>query len=178
MSDNQKISRLLSKALRHEPEVLNIKLDQAGWTSTSVLISNLKKIGYDIDLTSLEFIVDNNDKKRFTLSSDKKKIRAAQGHSVAIDLQLAAKKPPHTLFHGTATHNLASIFRDGLISGSRQHVHLSKDQETALKVGSRHGRPMILKVAAAQAFDDGVEFYEADNGVWLTKALPKAYISF
>lgn len=96
MSDNQKISRLLSKALRHEPEVLNIKLDQAGWTSTSVLISNLKKIGYDIDLTSLEFIVDNNDKKRFTLSSDKKKIRAAQGHSVAIDLQLAAKKPPHT----------------------------------------------------------------------------------
>ncbi|KAF0110832.1 MAG: phosphotransferase KptA/Tpt1 [Hyphomonadaceae bacterium] len=123
-------------------------------------------------------VVRNNDKKRFTLSDDKRKIRAAQGHSINIDLGLKPSAPPDMLYHGTASKNLNAIAQLGLLPMSRDMVHLSSDEETALKVGSRHGKPIIIRVAAAQMAQDGHEFFRAENGVWLAKQVEAKYLRF
>lgn len=172
------ISRLLSRVLRHEPDSLGIELDRAGWVRIDRLIPAVKKAGYKLDRALLDEVVAANDKKRFTISPDGLLIRAAQGHSVKVDLGLVAQVPPETLFHGTAAANLDSIFDKGLVPGGRQQVHLSRDEETALRVGQRHGKAVVLKVSAAAAAADGVEFFVADNGVWLTPALPAKYLGF
>jgi putative RNA 2'-phosphotransferase len=172
------LSRLLSRVLRHEPESVGVELDPAGWVRIDKLLSQLKKSGYKADRELLDQVVKTNDKKRFTISEDGLRIRAAQGHSVEVDLGLLPSVPPDLLFHGTATANLDSIFEKGLIPGSRRHVHLSKDDVTALKVGRRHGKALVLKVDAGRAHADGISFFVADNGVWLTEALPANYISF
>lgn len=176
--NHTKTSKLLAKVLRHEPDLINLTLDKAGWTDVQTLIHLLKKHGHAISLEELFTIVETNDKKRFTLSADNRKIRAAQGHSIDVDLMLTAKRPPEQLFHGTAAQNLDSIFSAGLIPGRRQHVHLSKDEETALKVGSRHGKAVLLRIDTQRAFENGIEFFEADNGVWLATKIPSAYIRF
>ncbi|WP_037087325.1 RNA 2'-phosphotransferase [Neorhizobium vignae] len=170
------ISKLLSHVLRHAPERLGIVLDTNGWTSVDILIAKAREQGFAIDRPILEAVVASSDKKRFTLSEDGQLIRAAQGHSVAVDLGLELSEPPEVLFHGTARDNLEPIMVEGLKPGKRQHVHLSLDEETAVKVGSRHGKPVVLKVDAGRMYRDGRAFFRADNGVWLTDHVPPAYL--
>lgn len=124
----------------------------------------------------LEIVVFNNDKQRFAFSADGLSIRANQGHSVDIDLALEAIEPPHILYHGTATRFLSSIKSHGLLKKNRQHVHLSALKETAIAVGQRHGKPIILTIRAKQMYDDGHQFYLSKNGVWLTDHVPEKYI--
>ena len=175
---SKEIGRLLSHVLRHAPERLGITLDPQGWTSVDELIAKARKAGFTIDRSILEEVVATNDKKRFTLSEDGRSIRAAQGHSVSVDLGLAPSEPPETLFHGTARTNLDAIFLEGLKPGRRQHVHLSTNEETARKVGERHGKPVILRVDTRRMRDDGRTFVQADNGVWLTDSVPPEYLGF
>ena len=172
------ISRLLSHVLRHAPERLGITLYPQGWTSVEELIAKARKAGFTIDRAILEEVVATNDKKRFTLSEDGRSIRAAQGHSVSVDLGLAPSEPPETLFHGTARTNLDAIFLEGLKPGRRQHVHLSTNEDTARKVGERHGKPVILRIDTRRMRDDGRTFVQADNGVWLTDSVPPEYLGF
>lgn len=127
-------------------------------------------------MEELEEIVTTNDKKRFSFNEGKTMIRANQGHSVEINLALQAIIPPDVLYHGTAEKNLGSILEKGIQKMSRQYVHLSNDKETAFKVGSRHGKPLILTINTAQMHQDGLLFYQSDNGVWLTDAVAKQYI--
>lgn len=173
----KEISKFLSYVLRHAPESIGLKLDDNGWADIDELLEKAAVAGQSFSLETLQGVVADSDKKRFTLSPDGRAIRAAQGHSVAVDLALAPSEPPHTLYHGTATRNLDSIFADGLRPGARQQVHLSRDVETALKVGQRHGKPTVLKVSAAQMASDGFVFTQADNGVWLVDAVPARYLS-
>ncbi len=172
-----KTSRLLSQVLRHAPEKIGIKLDPQGWVDVEVLLDRLNGSGHAVSGADLEEIVRTSDKKRFTLSDDGRRIRAAQGHSVQVDLDLVAKEPPAMLFHGTAIQNVAPIMAEGLKPGGRQQVHLSADRETAIRVGQRHGKPIVLLVDAAAMFADGLSFYQADNGVWLTDHVPPKYLS-
>ncbi len=172
----QKTSRLLSQVLRHAPEKIGIMLDPNGWTPVDHLLDRLDQSGHPLSRADLNEIVSTSDKKRFTLSQDRTRIRAAQGHSVRIELDVPAVTPPEVLFHGTAVQNLGSILKEGLKPGRRQQVHLSADRETALKVGQRHGKPVILLVDAVNLHAEGRPFYRADNGVWLTDHVPANYL--
>lgn len=173
----KEISKLLSYVLRHAPEHLDLALDANGWTSVATLITRIQATGLPMDRQLLEHIVASSDKQRFTLSDDGQRIRAAQGHSVKVDLALEPSTPPPLLFHGTAQANLTAILAEGLEPGQRQHVHLSSDEETALRVGGRHGKPVVLRVDAARMFSDGLTFWQAENGVWLTDRVPAAYLT-
>jgi len=168
----------LSHVLRNAPERLGITIDENGWTPVEPLIAEARKAGFKLDRAVLERVVAENDKQRFTLSADGQRIRAAQGHTIAIDLGLLPSEPPEALFHGTARHNLDEIFAKGLVAGKRRHVHLSLSHETAIRVGSRHGTPVVLRIAAGRLHADGIAFWQADNGVWLTVHVPPAYIGF
>lgn len=170
----KKTSKFLSLILRHRPEKIGIVLDKNGWADVPELLAKAK-----ISMQNLEIIVNENDKKRFTFNEDKTKIRANQGHSLRqVDLELEAVEPPHFLFHGTVNKFMQPIREGGLLKMNRQHVHLSKDRETAIKVGSRRGKPIILSVRAGDMFQDGFEFYCSQNGVWLTDHVPTKYINF
>lgn len=171
-----KTSRLITKALRHAPQDLGITLDANGWTDTALLLAALGEQGWPITHAQLETIVATNDKKRLTLSDDGTRMRAAQGHSVNVALNVEARVPPVPLYHGTAQSNVASILRDGLTPRSRQQVHLSADRDTARSVGMRHGTPVILVINTASMQADGIAFYQADNGVWLTDHVAPHYI--
>jgi putative RNA 2'-phosphotransferase len=171
-----KISRKLSKILRHSPEQIGLKLDKNGWASVAELMEKFEYPPLSMDI--LQTVVDNNDKKRFAFNNDKTKIRANQGHSVDIDLALKPSEPPLILFHGTASKNLQSIKSQGLIKGSRQHVHLSVDETTAKKVGSRHGSPVVLKVKTGDMVAANFKFFISDNGVWLIDHVPSRYLVF
>lgn len=173
-----KESRFLSRVLRHEPELIGMALGRGGWVQVDDLLRRMKRAGHPLTADALSQIVAENDKQRFTLSEDGHRIRAAQGHSVTVDLELEAMEPPATLFHGTARANLDAIFANGLNPGRRQHVHLSPDEETATKVGTRHGRPVVLRVNTAAMYADGLTFWKADNGVWLTESVPPEYLGF
>jgi putative RNA 2'-phosphotransferase len=172
-----KISKFLSFILRHSPKSIHIDLDEAGWTDVDQLILNANKygqIGLNYDL--LKEVVAKNDKQRFTISGDGKKIRASQGHSISVELGLEAKQPPDELFHGTAERFLESIRRDGLLPQSRLQVHLSSTTETAEAVGLRHGKPVVLRIDTKAMYDDGCSFYLSDNKVWLVDTVPVKYI--
>ncbi|MCL2571028.1 MAG: RNA 2'-phosphotransferase [Defluviitaleaceae bacterium] len=171
-----KISKFISRVLRHAPEDIGITLDKNGWASTQDLINGMTNKGKKIDLDTLKFIVKVDEKQRYKFNEDFSQIRASQGHSVDIDLALAPAQPPDILYHGTATRFLADIKKDGLISKKRHHVHLSKDKETAENVGARHGLVAVLTINAMQMFADGYEFFMSDNGVWLTESVPPRYI--
>jgi len=175
---SKEISKLLSLVLRHTPERIGITLDKNGWTDIKQLISKAKKAGYKLTLEEILETVQTNDKQRFTISEDGRKIRAAQGHSIDIDLALQPIEPPEILFHGTASVNLNSIFEQGIHSAKRQYVHLSPDEEMALKVGGRHGKAIVLKINTGQMFKEGLKFLQADNGVWLTDHILPKYINF
>lgn len=171
--ENIKLSRLLSKVLRHKPESLALKLDKQGWTSVEILLEKLK----DVDMEQLQDVVATNNKKRFEFSEDGTKIRASQGHSINIELGYKAVTPPDTLLHGTATKFLPSILVFGLNKGKRHHVHLSKDTGTASSVGLRHGKLVILQIDSAAMHKAGYKFYVSKNGVWLTDEVPTRYIT-
>ncbi|MEK6478273.1 RNA 2'-phosphotransferase [Catalinimonas sp. 4WD22] len=176
--ETKKLSKFLSLILRHQPETIDLSLDEGGWADVEELIQKSRLKQLELDFDKLSYIVENNDKQRFSFSPDHKKIRANQGHSLAVDLGLVAQEPPNLLFHGTATRNLNSIRQKGLIKGARHHVHLSTDQETAIKVGMRYGKPVVLKIHAGQMYGEGFEFYRSENGVWLTDSVPTQYVEF
>lgn len=170
-------SKFLSLVLRHKPEEIGLVLDQNGWASIDELIVLANARGTNLSRPLIESIVANSDKQRFAISVDGLKIRANQGHSAGIALGLAPQTPPERLYHGTATRFLESIRESGLHAGSRQHVHLSQDLATAEKVGSRHGKPVVLTVESGRMACDGHQFYLSDNGVWLTEAVPAKYLA-
>lgn len=169
-------SRLLSKILRHQPESVGITLDRQGYVAVDELLSALQNSPFPMDRAVLDEVVAKNDKQRFSYSSDGQKIRANQGHSVIVDLELLPQTPPDVLYHGTAIQHLSSIWQMGLTAQSRHHVHLSCDVQTAIKVGKRHGKVAVLQVNANQMNTDGRVFYRSDNGVWLTECVPPCYL--
>ncbi|MEM6782420.1 MAG: RNA 2'-phosphotransferase [Bacteroidota bacterium] len=170
-------SKFLSLVLRHDPDRIGIALEAGGWTDTEALLDAANRHGVALHRTLLEHVVATNAKQRFALSDGGARIRANQGHSVHIDLGLTPVEPPAVLYHGTARKNLASIRAQGLVRGKRHHVHLSADTETAVRVGQRHGKPVVLTVDAARMQADGFVFYCSENGVWLTDAVPPTFLS-
>ncbi|MBN2536320.1 MAG: RNA 2'-phosphotransferase [Spirochaetales bacterium] len=173
-----KLSKFLSLILRHKPEVIHISLDSHGWADVNEIIKGIKIRFPSFDLAALKEVVEKNDKKRFAFSEDQTKIRANQGHSREVDLDLEAVKPPDFLYHGTAKRFLAGIRQQGLLKWNRQFVHLSRDHETAVKVGKRHGRPVVLLIDAKKMHEQGKLFYLSKNGVWLTEKVDPEYIIF
>ena len=169
------ISKYISLILRHKPEVIGITLDAHGWAEVNELIEGIRK-STDFDMTILEKIVAEDEKQRYSFNEDKTLIRANQGHSIPVDVELQQKTPPAILWHGTGEKFTASIDSKGLIPKSRLYVHLSSDQQTAKKVGARHGKPIIYQVDAESMSRDGYEFFLSANGVWLTKAVPPQYL--
>lgn len=174
---SKQTSKFLSLVLRHAPERIGLVLDPQGWTSVDELIAKANAAGIALDHATILDIVNTSDKQRFTLSSDGTRIRAAQGHSVDVDLDLPPSAPPATLFHGTARANIDAILAEGLKSGRRRHVHLSSNEETAHRVGMRHGAPVIFRVDTARMHADGHTFWQADNGVWLTDSVAPIYLT-
>jgi len=171
------VSKYLAKYLRHSPDKLGLTLQPGGWVSVVDLLSAARKHGFPISYDDLVECVKTNDKQRFAFNESGDLIRANQGHSVKVDLQLEEREPPETLYHGTVEWFLPSILKDGLVRGRRHHVHLSKDVETARKVGARRGKPVILNVEAGRMYQDGHKFYLSANGVWLTDSVPPNYLT-
>lgn len=171
-----KLGRFLSLVLRHDPGAAGVKLDEQGYVDVIQLISGVKRAGWPIDRETLERIVRENNKQRYSFNEDGTKIRANQGHSLAVDVGLEQQVPPDLLYHGTAERFVESIRALGISKGTRQHVHLSEDIETARKVGSRHGKPTILTVNAAAMYADGYSFYRSANQVWLCDHVPWKYV--
>lgn len=175
--DKKRIGKFLSLVLRHSPETIGIELDENGWANVQELIEKCKEHRYHFSMEDLIEIVEMNDKQRYSFNEKRNKIRANQGHSIDIDLALTPVEPPEFLYHGTATRFVESIMENGIVKQSRQHVHLSKDKETATKVGTRHGKPIVLTILAGQMSKDGILFYQSDNGVWLTDYVDNKYIT-
>jgi len=170
------LGRFISLVLRHTPSAAGIQLDENGWAEVNELLAGANRARKWIDMETLERIVRENNKQRYSFNEDHTKIRANQGHSIQVDVELKAQIPPDTLYHGTATRFLDSIRQQGLTKQNRQHVHLSADATTATNVGSRHGKPVVLSVNAAAMVADGYTFYLSENGVWLCDAVPWEYI--
>jgi putative RNA 2'-phosphotransferase len=175
--DLKELSKFLSFVLRHKPDSIGVVLDSQGWVSVDELIAKSHASATRFTREDLLRVVETSEKKRFTLSADAQMIRAAQGHSVAVDLELTPKEPPAILYHGTATRFLDSILVEGLNAKSRQQVHLSFDSATAKLVGQRHGRPAVLKVDARSMHAQGFKFFQADNGVWLVDHVPPKFLT-
>jgi putative RNA 2'-phosphotransferase len=169
------LSKFISLVLRHKPETIGLTLDEKGWADTTTLIDKMNSKGLKISMELLEHVVATNSKKRFSFNEDKTKIRASQGHSIDINLQLSPVQPPAVLYHGTGERSIASILQNGMQKRNRQHVHLSADIETAIHVGKRHGKPVVLIVEAAKMHTEDFEFYLSANGVWLTDNVPSKY---
>ena len=174
-----KLSKYLSYLLRHHPEDLNLFMDENGFVSVKELIDKINNSGkYSITFNILEEIVKTDLKKRYAFSEDKTLIKANQGHSFNnIKIMYESVKPPNVLYHGTSLKNYESIKNNGISSMKRQYVHLSFDFDTALEVGKRHGKPIVLVIDSLKMYEDNVKFYKADNGVWLTDFIDKKYIS-
>jgi putative RNA 2'-phosphotransferase len=170
------ISKFLSFVLRHNPQAIGISLDPEGWVLIDVLLTATATAKHPIMREQLEEVVAANDKKRFSISPDGRSIRANQGHSVEVDLKLSPVEPPEELYHGTVERFLDSIRQIGLVRGNRLHVHLSADYQTAVRVGQRRGRPVVLTVESLRMHRDGHPFYLSENGVWLTESVPANYL--
>ncbi|KTR88020.1 RNA 2'-phosphotransferase [Pantoea dispersa] len=171
------ISKFLSYILRHQPEAVGLSLDKDGWAVITDLILFAKQEGYILDPDIIQAVITSSDKKRFILSDDGLHIRAAQGHSTQqVDIAYQEKTPPDILYHGTATRFISEIREQGLLPMSRQYVHLSTDEVTAIQVGQRHGKPLVLKIKALTMYEQGFKFFQAENGVWLTSSVPYQFI--
>ena len=177
-NERTKVSKFLSLVLRHKPETINLELDENGWADTQVLLTKINVNGIRLTLEGLKEIVETNDKKRFAFTSDLSKIRANQGHSIGVDLKLEEQAPPDMLYHGTADKNLESIKEKGLLKGQRHHVHLSENKSTAIQVGQRYGKPIVLTIRAGEMNQKGKKFLLSSNGVWLTDFVSSEYIDF
>ena len=170
-------SKFISLILRHKPETIGISLDEHGWADVRELIEGINASGnYHLDVELLEEIVRTDKKQRYSFNEDHTMIRANQGHSIPVDVELEEKTPPAVLYHGTGEKYTESIDSQGLIPKSRLYVHLSSDMETAKNVGSRHGRPVIYQVDCASMVEAGYKFYLSANHVWLTKEVPAKYL--
>lgn len=170
------LSRYMSLILRHKPEVIEITLDEHGWASVNDLICGIEKNNPGFNMDILEQIVRTDSKQRYSFNDDKSLIRANQGHSVNVDVELKEKEPPEYLYHGTGEKYVKSINQDGLIPKSRLYVHLSKDIKTAENVGKRHGKEVVYRINSGQMYRDGYKFYLSENGVWLIKEVPVKYL--
>ncbi|RKR36198.1 RNA 2'-phosphotransferase [Paraburkholderia sp. BL17N1] len=182
------VSRVLSRILRHEPEMVGIRLDAQGWVAIDELVRSINRSARaaqapkrlkSLPTVTQELVLDvvaSSDKQRFSVSPDRKRLRAAQGHSIDVDLGYADSEPPPVLYHGTAWSSWPSISKEGLKPGNRHAVHLSTDIVTATRVGERHGRPIVLEVDAGRMHADGLSFSQSDNGVWLTSHVPPGYL--
>lgn len=172
------ISRYLSYILRHEPEAIGLHLDTEGWADIDSLIACANRHGQPIDKAIVHAVVETNKKKRFAISDDCRRIRAVQGHSTStVQRTFPEMVPPEVLYHGTATRFLESIREQGLKAGSRHHVHLSLDISTAIAVGRRYGKPVVLEIQASKMSRNGFKFFRAENDVWLTDAVPPQFIN-
>jgi putative RNA 2'-phosphotransferase len=171
-----RLSKLLSYHLRHHPDAIGLSLDPGGWVAVEELLAALAGAGKAISRDELDEVVARNSKRRFEFDEGGTRIRASQGHSVEVDLQLTPVEPPPVLFHGTGAQSVAAILREGLNKMRRHHVHLSADEATALAVGSRHGRPAVLLVDAAAMHGAGHSFYRSANGVWLVDEVPPQFL--
>ncbi len=170
-------SKFLSLVLRHRPETIGITLDGSGWVSVESLLEGAAGQGRSLTLQQLEFVVENNDKRRFEFDAERQMIRASQGHSVSVELGYESAEPPATLFHGTVERFLDSIMQSGLIKGSRHHVHLHDDIAVARQVGQRRGQAVILKIDAQAMVGAGCDFFRSTNGVWLVDSVPPEYLT-
>ena len=168
-------SKYISLILRHKPEVIGITLDEHGWANVDELIAGITKT-HQIDMATLERIVAEDEKQRYSFNEDRTLIRANQGHSIPVDVELDEKEPPEFLYHGTGEKYVASIDAQGLVPKSRLYVHLSSDVDTARKVGQRHGKPVIYIVKSGEMYKAGYKFYRSVNGVWLTKNVPVEHL--
>ncbi|MBR4760875.1 MAG: RNA 2'-phosphotransferase [Lachnospiraceae bacterium] len=173
---DKEVSKFISLILRHKPETIGITLDEHGWANVEELIEGVNRSHHTLDMERLERIVAEDEKQRYSFNEDKTLIRANQGHSIPVDVELEEVTPPEILYHGTGEKYTASIDEQGLIPKSRLYVHLSGDLETAEKVGRRHGKPVIYIVKSGDMHSDGIVFYRSVNGVWLTKAVPPQYL--
>jgi putative RNA 2'-phosphotransferase len=178
MNDKRRIhiSKFISKHLRHEPDAIGLLLEPGGWVPIDDLLAAMTSAGVLVTREELEQVVAKCEKRRFAIDDANRRIRANQGHSTEVDLQLEEAEPPDELYHGTATRNLDSILRDGVHKMARHHVHLSPDIATARKVGSRHGTPAVLVIEAARMRGDGHVFFRSANGVWLVEQVPAEYL--
>ena len=171
-------SKFLSLLLRHQPELIGLELDAGGWANVQELIAKANEKGHSLSAGLLETVVATNDKQRFAFNEDHSRIRASQGHSLEVELNIQAAEPPEYLYHGTIAAFIEAIKKEGLQKMSRQHVHLSREESTARNVGGRRGKPVILLVKALEMQQAGYLFYLSDNDVWLTEAVPPSFIIF
>lgn len=170
MTDEQ-LSRRLSYLLRHAPEKMGVTLEPGGWAPVDAVLRTLH-----VPRPRLERVVAADRKGRYTLQGER--IRANQGHSVPVDLRLPLTVPPPLLYHGTHRGVLAAIRAEGLKPMGRHHVHLSREEETARRVGQRRGKPVVLTVRAGRMYGAGHPFYRSQNGVWLAEAVPPEFLEF
>jgi putative RNA 2'-phosphotransferase len=171
-----RVSKYLSKHLRHQPERIGLALDEGGWVEIDTLIAAAAAHGFRFTREELDHVVATNDKRRFAV--DGTRIRASQGHSIEVELGLPPATPPPYLYHGTVAGSLEAIRAEGLRPMNRHDVHLSADRETASRVGARRGRPVVLSVDAGAMHRDGHVFHVSANGVWLTREVPPRYLRF
>jgi putative RNA 2'-phosphotransferase len=176
--DLVRVSKFLSWILRHDPDEIGVTLDEGGWVEVDTLMARARQAGVVLDEATLQRVAAGDDKQRFSLSEDGRRLRANYGHSIPVDLGLEPVAPPEHLYHGTARHFLASIQRTGLVRRGRNYVHLSPDEDTARGVGQRHGEPVILVVEAERMHRHGHLFYCATDGTWLTEGVPVGYLCF
>jgi putative RNA 2'-phosphotransferase len=171
-----RLSKFLSKHLRHAPQAIGLTLQAGGWVKVADLLAACAAHGHPLTRHELEDLVEDNDKQRFAFDETGQRIRAQQGHSIEVDLQLTPAEPPAVLYHGTVPAALPAIRAAGLQKMSRHHVHLSPDEATARRVGQRRGQPTLLAVDAAALHQAGGVFYRSGNGVWLTDSVPPQYL--
>ena len=174
-----KISKFMSFVLRHKPEIIGISLDNEGWVNLDDFVHKINKHkNFHVTKETIHIIVKNDEKQRYSLSYDESMIRANQGHSIHVDLKLQPEMPPELLYHGTVENKLKSIEKEGLLPMSRNFVHLSSDIQTAENVGKRRGIPIILTIQAQKMYNEGYNFYQSENKIWMTKKVPVEYITF
>ncbi|HBF4616110.1 RNA 2'-phosphotransferase [Clostridioides difficile] len=176
MSKKDKLSIFISLILRHKPETIGIKLDDYGYADVNELIEKINNTGRNINIEILEQIVKEDNKQRYSFNEDRSKIRANQGHSINVNVELRELEPPRFLYHGTATRFLDNIKKEGIISKSRLYVHLSNDIDTAVQVGKRHGIPIVLKINAGKMYENDYKFYLSENNIWLCEYIPFKYV--
>lgn len=175
-SKDVELGKFISLILRHKPQVIGITLDQNGWADTQELLAGINASGCYIDMEILERIVRENNKKRYSFNEDKSRIRANQGHSISVNVEMKEMTPPDELYHGTADRFLDSIREKGILKMNRQYVHLSADAETAKAVGKRHGKPVVLVIDTKKMAEDGYTFWLSDNGVWQSEDIKWEYV--
>jgi putative RNA 2'-phosphotransferase len=171
-----RLSKFLSQHLRHQPQAIGLTLQVGGWVNVADLLAACAAHGHPMSRDELADIVEDSDKQRFAFDETGQRLRAQQGHSVEIDLQLTPAEPPAVLYHGTAPAALPAIRAAGLQKMNRHHVHLTTDEATARRVGQRRGRPTLLAIDAAALHAAGGVFYRSGNGVWLVDSVPPQYV--